>query len=195
MIGPLSHIPLHAPRDFRTSQAEHAYHDEWQALMAAPVPEALIEDEDGERTGNLGVVLNGFPFPITDRYSQVAASFARWMGTNVGQAMSTLPRRKNGLDRYRLAWGEQNRRLSYVNGGYRISDHLTSSDWSKPQVCRDAGELEVFEFIAVWLDTDGGQAFISRAEARLQAYQGGLLDGQFVITKDFKVIELAEVSP
>lgn len=195
MSGPLSHIPLQAPRDFRTNQAENAYHDEWQALMAAPVPEELIQDEDGHRTGNLGVVLSGFPFPITDRHSQVAASFARWMGTNVGQSMSTLPRRKNGRDRYRLAWGEQNRRLSYVNGGYRTSDHLTSSDWAKPHVCRDAEELEVFECIAAWLDTDGGQSFISRAEARLVAYKDGLPNGKFVITKDFKVIELAEVTP
>lgn len=190
----LTHVPLHPPRSFEHSPGEHAYYDEWVVLMNQPRDPDTLEGDDDDRTGNLGLVLWQFPAVITDRHSRIAAGFARWLGTNVGSSIVREPAR-HGARRHthHAEWCEQNKRARGVNGGWRSSDFLTSDDWSKPQICLDALDLEVLDLMAAWLDTPAGHGFIKRAEARLEAYRKGLRPQQFVITKDFQVIELAAV--
>lgn len=190
---PLSHAPLHPPRSFEHNLGEHAYSDEWSLLMLTPLEEHQIEDDDDYRTGNLGIILTYLPVDITDRHSRIAAGFIRWLGTNCGRAISVEPRRRDGDRRHAKAWHVENRRIRGMNSGWRISDYLTSDDWDKPRLCRDAMELEVFDLIAAWLDSSGGQSFLQRAEARLRAYQGGLRNGQFIITAEYQVVASARV--
>lgn len=163
----LTHRPAHALRSREHNPGEHAYNDEWQKLVAAPVDDDA--DEEEARTGQLGRILCGFPVRLTDRHSRLAAAFAVWLGTNCGGSLVYTAKR--GDQTFFQAWSNDNLRRGFVNGGFRASDFLTSEDWSKPSVCRDALEVEVFDFIAAWLDTADGKAFLRRAEARFLAYR------------------------
>jgi hypothetical protein len=122
------------------------------------------------------------PVLLTDRHSRIAATFITWLGTNVGGSIIWHLRAKDSTakepifyDRSVLRkWHEQNHRHSFCNRGFRSSDYLTSADWEKPTVCRDALEIEVFEHLANWLGSADGRQFVAAAEARAVAYRKGL---------------------
>ena len=181
--GLLSHAPTRPPRNRKHHPAEHAYLTEWRKIvLAEPSSNPLYMEDEDLRTGRLGEILCNLPARLTDRHSRIAANFIVWLGTNCGKSIlradAPYMRSKGIADTCFAAWSRDNQRRSFVNGGYRISDYLTSPDWQNPEICTDAIEVELFDFLAQWLDTGEGQAFIGRAEALTIVYQKGLSDDE-----------------
>ena len=174
--APLTHIPIRRARDKKVHPAEHAYLDVWQEMVVPPLADSSDEIECHE--GRLGQILPNIRARLTDRHSRVAASFIMWLGTNCGKSIirTDLPfyRPRFEHDTCFAAWARDNLRKSYVNGGFRVSDFLTSDDPSKPTVCSDAVEVEIMDHLAAWLDSGEGQQFIARAEARALEYRHNL---------------------
>lgn len=170
----LSHEPIHAARGTpQTDPGEHAYLEEWHALVRTPIPFDECEDEADEALGPLNRILIAIPGPLGDQESRWAAEFVKWLGTNVGMSVG-VGRGSRHNERVRdevlMRWAECNARRTWVNQGYRVSDYLTSPEWNRPELCREAMALEVFEQLALWLGSTEGQEFIQRAEARFSDY-------------------------
>ncbi|MFG6087632.1 hypothetical protein ACEU0C_001277 [Stenotrophomonas indicatrix] len=184
MIGAcevLSHEPSIPTRSREHHPAEHAYRDQWHALVRAQCDDHWELDDEEQLAGPLGRILHDMPVQLTDRHSRIATTFTTWLGTNVGGSIIWELRVKGSADKDPIfdrsvlrKWHEQNHRHSFCNFGFRSSDYLTSADWDKPTVCRDALEIEVFDHLANWLGSADGRQFIAAAEARAVAYAKGL---------------------
>ncbi len=184
MIGAcevLSHEPSIPTRAREQHPAEHAYRDQWHLLVRAQCDDHWELDDDEQLAGPLVRILHDMPVQLTDRHSRIAATFITWLGTNVGGSIIWELRVKGATDKDPIfdrsvlrKWHEQNHRYSFCNRGFRSSDYLTSADWEKPTVCRDALEIEVFDHLANWLGSAGGRQFVAAAEARAVAYAKGL---------------------
>lgn len=185
MIGAcevLSHEPSIPTRSREHHPAEHAYRDQWHLLVRAQCDDHWELDDEEQLAGPLGHILHDMPVLLTDRHSRIAATFITWLGTNVGGSIIWHLRVRGSTAKEPLfydrcvlkKWHEQNHRHSFCNQGFRSSDYLTSADWEKPTVCRDALEIEVFDHLANWLGSADGRQFVAAAEARAVAYRVGL---------------------
>ena len=181
----IQHAPLRPPRKGVTGEA--VFSARWTALMHATHPD-LTYDEEVSGAPMLSRICSPMWYPIGQREATVAATFACWLGTNMGLAMlrSGRANRRSGLDcPTLLAWTLHNRRHGAINGGARsidlllAPDELLRKDSVSSGACHPLESLpdlslrdaEVIEHICIWLDTRAGQDFITSAELEIERQQ------------------------
>ncbi|MFM0405318.1 hypothetical protein [Paraburkholderia dipogonis] len=179
----LLHRPISGPRDGHIG--EQVFVEKWIELQQREGK--FREVDEPEHTANLDRILRHVQLPeISERECSVAASWACYLGCNVGASVIHLgDRLKTGAGEYRrfaAAWAIHNTRSIGVNGGYRAieimlapTDHLNTDPLSYGGLKRAPNlsltDYEVVEHLWLWLGTDEGAAWLDDCKREVDRRQ------------------------
>jgi hypothetical protein len=156
-VEALQHVPIIPPREGLE-----------EAIYAARWATHTLSNGDHP----IHAALSAYPHPIGQREAHVAASFACWLGTNLGKAFlhrgGILKAHMAAQEAYVAAWAVQNHRKSAVNHGQRTLEHLAADSFSPVNGIRypssepSARDYEVADHMAAWIGSYEGGEFLRR---------------------------------
>lgn len=177
------HAPIRPPRDGFVG--EQVYAETWEKAQLGRFKVDTMDDE--RDVCLLADVIGNMPGGVTIRRAKVAATLVCWLGTNMGMAIIQHARALMRLDidgprAFLFAWTAMNRRVSFVNSGYRSAEHMLAPEsnhgprnafgerrFTNPWPSAD--DYETLEHVAHWLGTKNGLAFIARCESEINRRQ------------------------
>jgi hypothetical protein len=161
----LNHTPIRPPRDMIEEQV---YARRWETLMSE-VPTYEYDD-------NFKRILISYDGNIDQKAASVAASFVCWLGTAVGRDFLRMAEniRNNtycNFEAYVAAWSVTNMRRFATNSNARAIEFLVRTvDEQKANVFPRVStrDLEVVDFVALWLGSEDGQEFLKGCEYEIK---------------------------
>lgn len=179
----LLHRPIVGPRNGHIG--EQVFCEKWLELQQHEVE--FREVDEPEHTTKLARIIINAQLPeIGERECSVAASWACYLGCNIGASVIHLgDRLRAGAGDYRrfvAAWAIHNTRSIGVNSGYRAieimlapADHLNTDPFSYGGL-RRAPDLsltdhEVIEHLWLWLGSDEGAAWLADCQHEIDRRQ------------------------
>lgn len=179
----LLHRPITGPRNGHIG--EQVFCEKWFELQQREVE--FREVDESEYTTKLArIIINARLPEIGERECSVAASWACYLGCNIGASVIHLgDRMKAGAGDYRrfvAAWAIHNTRSIGVNGGYRaIEIMLAPADCLKTDLFSFGGlkrapdlsltDYEIIEHLWLWLGTDEGAAWLADCQCEIDRRQ------------------------
>ena len=179
----LLHRPITGPRNGHIG--EQVFCEKWLELQRSEVE--FREVDEPSHTAKLArIIINARLPEIGERECSVAASWACYLGCNIGASVIHLgDRLKAGAGEYRrfvAAWEIHNTRSIGVNGGYRAieimlapADHLKTDPFSFGGLKRapdlSPTDYEVIEHLWLWLGTDEGAAWLAECMREIDRRQ------------------------
>jgi hypothetical protein len=179
----LLHRPIAGPRTGHIG--ERVFCERWIGLQQSEGD--FHEAAEPEHTTKLARILNNAQLPVIgERECSVAASWACYLGCNVGASVISLgDRLRDGAGAYRrfaAAWAIHNTRSIGVNGGYRsIEIFLAPADHRKSDLFSFGGlkrapdlsitDYEVVEHLWLWLGSDEGSAWLDGCQREIDRRQ------------------------
>ena len=169
----LLHRPITGPRNGHIG--EQVFCEKWLELQQSDVE--FREVGEPEHTSKLDRILRHVQLPkIGERECAVAASWACYLGCNVGASVISLgDRLKDGTGEYRrflAAWAIHNTRAVGVNRGFRAiefvlapPDHVQSNPFAFSGLTRapdlSLTDYEVIEHLWLWLGSEEGSVWLA----------------------------------
>lgn len=179
----LLHRPITGPRAGHIG--ENVFCEKWLELMQSEVE--FREVDEPEHLTKLNRILRNADFAAcTDRACAIAASWATYLGCNVGASVLSLGEslRQAGFvhDCYLLAWASHNRRAYGVNNGFRAiefflapADHYGRSYTGGVELKRIPDlcvlDYEIIEHLWSWLGSDDGGAWLAGCQREIERRQ------------------------
>lgn len=165
----LKHIPIRPPRNMIEEQV---YAKRWEKLMS-------VEPEYEDERTPFEQIMISYDGKVNQRAASVAASFICWLGTAVGMSFLRMGDniRENTFckcEAYAAAWGVKNMRRFATNCGARTIEYLVRTEQDEknnvfPRV--STNDLEVLDFMALWLGSEEGQEFIKGCEYEIKRHK------------------------
>lgn len=179
----LLHRPITGPRTGHIG--EQVFCEKWIELQQREAE--FREVDEPEHTIKLARILRHVQLPeIGERECTVAASWACYLGCNVGASVISLgDRLKEGAGEYRrflAAWAIHNTRAVGVNRGFRAiefvlapADHFQRAPFAFSGLNRapdlSLTDYEVIEHLWLWLGSDEGAAWLADCQREIDRRQ------------------------
>lgn len=179
----LLHRPITGPRNGHIG--EQVFCEKWIELQQRDVE--FCEVDEPAHAAKLARILINLRLPkIGERECSVAASWACYLGCNIGASVIALgDRLKDGAGAYRrfaAAWAIHNTRSIGVNGGYRAIEYvLAPADCLSTEMFWTGGlrrapdlsltDCEVIEHLWLWLGTDEGESWLDDCQREVDRRQ------------------------
>lgn len=179
----LLHRPISGPRNGHIG--EQVFCEKWIELQQREAE--FREVDEPEHTIKLARILRHVQLPeIGERECTVAASWACYLGCNVGASVISLgDRLKEGAGEYHrflAAWAIHNTRAVGVNRGFRAiefvlapDDHVQRDPFAFSGLTRapdlSLADYEVIEHLWLWLGSDEGAAWLADCQREIDRRQ------------------------
>lgn len=173
------HRPITGPRNGHIG--EQVFCEKWLALQRRDID--FREVDQLAHTSKLDRILRNAQLPmIGERVCTVEASWACYLGRNVGASVITLgDRLKDGVGEYRwflAAWAIHNTRSVGVNRGFRAIEfilapveHFNTAEPFALSGLNRAPDLSLTHYEVIWLGTDEGAVWLADCQREVDRRQ------------------------